>query len=85
MYASGGIYYDDPGALVNDAEMRVSAGLLVQAKNSTCEAFFKSKGYKVVELPKATAVYARHPMRMINGIQFFIAVRRAYPKIFDFF
>ena len=54
-------------------------------RNSKCEEFFKSKGYSQVELPKVPAITVKHPMGMQNSLQFYIAVMRSYPKIFDHF
>ena len=79
------IYYDDPSSLADESNMRLSVGILVQMRNSTCEKFFEDKGYKQVELPRVTAVKVTHPMRLRIGLQFMIAVMRAYPKLFDFF
>ena len=62
------IFYDDPSSLVDESEMRLSVGILIQMRNSTCEKFFKAKGYKQVELPRVTAVGVSHPMHMGIGL-----------------
>ena len=36
-------------------------------------------------MPKVPAITVKHPMGMQNSLQFYIAVMRSYPKIFDHF
>ena len=51
VYSCGGIFYDDPGSLIDENKLRVSAGVLIRVRNSTVEDYFKELGYKVTELP----------------------------------
>ena len=86
VYALGGIYYDDPGALEDQTKMRASLGVLVRARTSTVEEYYTKLGYKSTELPKVKAIRASHPMRLqLFGIIFAIGAMRAYPKLYDFF
>ena len=63
-FETGAIFYDDPSALADEEQMRVSAGILVRCSTSSVEAFMKKRGYSKAELPKCQAITCSHPMRV---------------------
>ena len=46
-YPLAAIFYDDPGDLVDDNTMRVSAGFIVRVKNDSVNDYFTKLGYEV--------------------------------------
>ena len=64
VYTCGGIFYDDPGLLVDENQHRASVGVFIRVRNSTVEAYFRDLGYKGKELPESLAVCTSHPNRL---------------------
>ena len=67
-YPLAGIYYDDPGDLVDPDTMRVSVGFVVKASSDTVAEHFKRIGYEEKQLPVAKAVGVDFPMRAVNPL-----------------
>ena len=82
-YPLAAIFYDDPGDLIDENTMRVSAGFIVKVKNDGVDEYFKKLGYESKLLPSGKAVGVLFPIVCSWSVQFWVASFKSYPAMFN--
>jgi len=78
-----GLYYDDPKEGRPEAELRYSAGAVLEGEGvETDPKEWAAMGYEVVELPTARAATCTFPFR--GTLSIILAGTRVYPALADF-
>ncbi|MFA4967921.1 MAG: hypothetical protein WC624_06895 [Candidatus Margulisiibacteriota bacterium] len=76
-----GIYYDDPAKVAKD-KLKSDCGIVIAKKDMSKIWKLRSKGLKVMTLPKKMSVVAEFPIR--NVMSYMIGPAKAYPVLMKY-